>query len=239
LGQAAPTGPNGERAPLTISGDGHRLVYLDRDTRRLVLHDLTHESDPRPITEPLTAAAPDPVFAQDGMSVVLTWPDGVEIVDVATAARTRPTGVGQVLGVGTYGMVATTGRRALPGAPDTVLLTLDRQGSVLTRVPFDPTVRAALTPDGRHLVTLSDGQVVTMDPRTGAVTRHARLTRLPEYYGTPSLTGWSGDGRLVVAIHPDDPGDAAFHLVDPVTGRAGQLKDAPDELDDVVLGRLP
>jgi hypothetical protein len=224
------------RAPFAISGDGRQIIYLDRTTHRLTLRSLFAASATRDLTGPLPLpSAPDVAFSQDGRAI-LTWADRVELIDVATGARTRLLTVRRVLGTGPDGVVATTGPRALVGAPDTELVTLDHAGEIRTRVPFDPTLRALLAPHDR-LVIVKDDEVVRMDPRTGKVTGHAKL-RLPKHYNAPVPVGWTADERLLLTIEPDDPDGPACYSVDPDTGRARSVKHLPGELDDVVLGSL-
>ncbi|MFI7695300.1 WD40 repeat domain-containing protein [Nonomuraea sp. NPDC049655] len=220
------------RAPLVISGDGYRLIYLDAATGRLVLHDLSAENAPRPLTGP-GEGVPDAAFGQDDRHVILTWPDGVDLVDAVTGARRRLPGIGRVIDVVPGKVVATTGRRALEGAPDTELVTLDARGAVRTRTPFDPALQALLTPDGDRLVLFSENEVLTMDPRTGGRVR-ARAT-----LGGPGveaeLVRWTEDGRLLVMLGWDDP---VLYLVDLETGKSRQVKNVPSRLGEVVVGRL-
>ncbi|MEV3983797.1 hypothetical protein [Nonomuraea sp. NPDC049758] len=220
------------RAPLVISGDGYRLIYLDAATGRLVLHDLSAEKAPRPLTGP-GEGVPDAAFGQDDRHVILTWPDGVDLVDAVTGARRRLPGIGRVIGVVPGKVVATTGRRALEGAPDTELVTLDAQGSVRTRTPFDPALQALLTPDGDRLVLFSDNEVLTMDPRTGGRVRGRATLGGPG--AEAELVRWTDDGRLLVMIGWDDPRP---YLVDLETGKRHQVKDFPPYLRQVVVGRL-
>ncbi|TMR98057.1 hypothetical protein [Nonomuraea basaltis] len=221
------------RAPFAISGDGRRIVYLDEETHHLVLHDLSKRDDPRELTGPLSGAAPEVTLSRDGRYVSV----GAEMIDTATGARLRLSGVGRVLGLGPGGVVATTGRRALPGAPDTELLTIDLQGTVRTRVPYDPTLEALSTPDGQELAVVTGDEVLTMDPGTGKIRGRAKL-RLPGHYGAPEALSWAEDGRLLVRIIPMDEEKDAYHLVDRRTGKARPVADMPDGLDAAVFGRF-
>ncbi|MGW2214707.1 hypothetical protein ACWCSD_06965 [Nonomuraea sp. NPDC001684] len=220
------------RAPLVISGDGYRLIYLDAATGRLVLHDLSAEKAARPLTGP-GEGVPDAAFGQDDRHVILTWPDGVDLVDAATGARRRLPGIGRVIGVVPGKVVATTGRRALEGAPDTELVTLDAQGAVRTRTPFDPALQALLTPGGDRLVLVSDNEVLTMDPRTGGRVRGRATLGGPG--AEAELVRWTEDGRLLVMLGWDDP---VLYLVDLETGKSRQVKNVPSRLGEVVVGRL-
>ncbi|MER6512675.1 hypothetical protein ABT158_38090 [Nonomuraea sp. NPDC001636] len=176
---------------------------------------------------------PDAAFGQDDRHVILTWPNGVDLVDAVTGARRRLPGVGRVIGVVPGKVVATTGRRALEGAPDTELVTLDARGAVRTRTPFDPALQALLTPDGERLVLVSDNEVLTMDPRTGGRVR-ARAT-LGGPGAEAELVRWTEDGRLLVMLGWDDP---VLYLVDLETGKSRQVKNVPSRLGEVVVGRL-
>ncbi|MGW4406949.1 hypothetical protein ACWEJ6_23175 [Nonomuraea sp. NPDC004702] len=220
------------RAPLVISGDGYRLIYLDAATGRLVLHDLSAEKAARPLTGP-GEGVPDAAFGQDDRHVILTWPDGVDLVDAVTGARRRLPGIGRVIGVVPGKVVATTGRRALEGAPDTELVTLDAQGAVRARTPFDPALQALLTPDGDRLVLVSDNEVLTMDPRTGGRVRGRATLGGPG--AEAELVRWTEDGRLLVMLGWDDP---VLYLVDLETGKSRQVKNVPSRLGEVVVGRL-
>ncbi|MFI6792480.1 hypothetical protein ACIBG4_34650 [Nonomuraea sp. NPDC050383] len=230
-------GPRGRPAPLALSRDGHHVVYLDGASRRLVLLDLTTMRLIH-LTGPLDdESVPEPALSADGGLVALTSAAGVELVEARTGARSRLPGVSRVLGLGPDGVVATAGRRALPGAPDTELVTLDRRGAALTRVPFDPTLDALATPDGSALAVIAGDDLVTMDPRTGQVLRLVPM-RLPAHYGAPETAGWSAGGRLLVSVETRDPGQARHHLADPATGRSGPADGLPGDLDDAVFGRL-
>lgn len=222
------------RAPFAISDDGLHVVYLDARTHRLVLRDLSKPGDPRELTGPLSGGpAPEVTLSADGRYVSVD----AEVIDTVTGSRLRLPGVGRVLGLGRGGIVATTGRRALPGTPDTELLTLDLQGVVRTRVPFDPTLAALSTADGRHLAVVTGEEVLTMNAGTGMVSERAKL-RLPEHYGRPEALGWAEGGRLLVRIDPLDVDDGAYRLVDPRTGKVSPVDDMPDGLGEAVFGRF-
>ncbi|MGN9836667.1 hypothetical protein ACTMTI_00960 [Nonomuraea sp. H19] len=233
--RAATRFPGGHRrAPFAISGDGRRIVYLDERTSRLVLRDLADSGGPLDLTGPLSGAAvPEVTLSRDGRYVSV----GAEVIDTGTGSRTRLPGVGRVLGLGHDGVVATTGRRALPGAPDTELLTLDLHGAVRTRVPFDPTLEALPTPDGRGLAVVTGDEVLTMDPGTGRVRGRVKL-RLPGHYGRPEALSWAEDGRLLVRIDPMDAEEETCHLVDPRTGKTRPVDDMPEGVDGAVFGRF-
>ncbi|MEW1838191.1 hypothetical protein AB0392_09555 [Nonomuraea angiospora] len=229
VGQAG-TRLSGE--PFVLSGDGLHLVYVDADTRRLVQQDLSGPGARRDLTGPLTGRpVPEVVLSQDGRYVSV----GPEVIDNRTGARTRLPGVGRVLGFGPDTVVATTGRRALAGSPDTELLTIGYDGTVRTRAPFDPTLEVAVSPDARALVVLTEEEVLTMDPRTAEIRGHAELG-VPEQHGTPDALAWARDGRLLIKI--DEGGEKEFHLVDPATGEASRVRDLPSNLDGAVFGRI-
>lgn len=215
-------------APFAISSDGHRLVYLDKDTRRLVQLDLAN-AEYHDLSEPLTnGAAPEVTMSPDGRYVTLAGASGVELVDTATGGRTRLPGIARVLGVGQDTVVATTGRRAVRPAPDTELLVLDHRGGVRNRIPFDPTLDVRLAPDLSALVILDADEVVTMDPTSGAVRERHEL-HLPEHTATMSMLSWDGGHRLLIRIDPVDPDKASGYLVDPSTGKAKPHESMPDD----------
>ncbi|QFY06226.1 hypothetical protein GBF35_05640 [Nonomuraea phyllanthi] len=221
------------RAPFVLSGDGLHLVYVDEATHRLMLSHLSEPDERLALTGPLTGAPmPEVVMSWDGRYVSV----GPELIDNRTGTRVRLPGVGRVLGFGPDGVMATAGRRALPGAPDTELLTLGYDGTVRTRAPFDPTLEVAASPDGRALVVLTDEEVLTMDPRTAVIRDHARL-RVPEHYGAPEPQGWARDGRLLVRIEQDDDAEK-FQLVDPATGKGSRVEGLPADLDRAIFGRI-
>ncbi|MEV4833039.1 hypothetical protein AB0K05_00855 [Nonomuraea sp. NPDC049486] len=232
------TGDGGrQEGPLALSGDGHHVVYLDSVTDRLVVQHLS-EATRRDLTGPLPAhAVPRPLLSHDGRLAALVSGTGTELVDTATGDRTALPGVRRVLGLGPYGVVGTTGHRALPGAPGTELVTLDPRGRVRSRAPFDPTLPALATRDGRSLIVFTDDEAVTMDARTGRVTDRAAL-KLPRHHGPPEPLGWSAEGRLAVLIEPDGD-DGHYHLVDPGTGRSSPMKGVMDKLDHGVFGLIP
>ncbi|MEU8247103.1 hypothetical protein [Nonomuraea sp. NPDC048916] len=192
------------------------------------------------LTGPLAdKAVPEPTLSYDGRHVSLTTATGVELIDTRTDTRSLLPGVRHVLGLGPDGGgVATTGRRALAGSPDTELVTFDRHGGIRTRVPFDPTLSARPSPDGRTLAIVALDEIVTMDPGTGEVRGRARL-RLPAHHDTPEPLGWDEEGRLLVRIAPDDSEKGAYHLVDPATGKSRRVRDIPDDLRNPVFGRVP
>ncbi|MGW0801972.1 hypothetical protein [Nonomuraea sp. NPDC002799] len=216
-------------APFALSGDGTHVVYLHEETRRLVLHDVS-SAERRDLTGPLAGAdvPGEVVLSRDGRYVSLD----ADVIDTRTGVRTRLAGVGRVIGFGPDGVVATTGRRATPGAPDTELLTFDLRGVVRTRVPFDPTLEVLLTPDGRDLTVVTGDEVLTMDPRTGKVRGHAKM-RLPADHGEPRALTWARDGRLLVGDRDD-----AYHLVDPRTGRTEPVPGMPGEQPTMVFGSM-
>ncbi|MFI7441141.1 hypothetical protein [Nonomuraea indica] len=226
--------PQGRPAPLALSGDGHHVAYLDRRSRRVVALELTTLRRVH-LTPPLAdAAVPGVALSADGSHAVLTSGTGSELVDTRTGSRAVLGGVRRVLGIGPGGVtVGTTGGEALPGSPDTALLTLDAGGRELARVPFDPTLKARLSPDGRTLAVVSPTEVVTMDPGTGRVRGRAPLD-LPGVERDPDVVGWSASGHLLVRSGPSGLDEAVHHLVDPATGRARPVKD----LTGSVLGRL-
>ncbi|MDF2708579.1 MAG: hypothetical protein K0R62_4231 [Nonomuraea muscovyensis] len=230
--------PQGRPAPLALSGDGHHVAYLDRRSRRVVALDLTTLRRAH-LTGPLAdAAVPGVVLSADGRHAVLTSGTGSELVDIRTGRRAVLRGVRRVLGVGPGGVTVSTtggitGGEALPGSPDTALLTLDARGRELTRVPFDPTLKARLSPDGHTLAVVSPTEVVTMDPGTGRVRGRAPLG-IPDVERAPDVLGWSVGGDLLVRIDPWGFDEALDHLVDPATGRARPVKD----LTGSVFGRL-
>jgi hypothetical protein len=233
LVQARAAVATGRAAPLALSGDGLHVVYLDDATGRLVMLDLsrgvTHE-----LTGPLPrGSVPTPAISHDGRYVSVTTATGVELIDTRTNYRAKLPEIHRVLGFGPDGLVATTGRLALPGSPDTELLTLDHQGNARTRVPFDPTLRPQVSLDGRSLIITTDDEVMTMDARTGRVRERARL-RLPDHYGPPEPRGWADDGRVLIEIDPEDGETAEHHLLDPATGRTSPLREIPT---DAVFGR--
>lgn len=218
--------------PFVLSGDGLHLVYLDEATGRLVQQDLTGAGARRDLTGPLTGGPlPEVALSQDGRYVSV----GPEVIDNRTGARTRLPGVGRVLGFGPDGVVATTGRRALAGSPDTELLTIGYDGTVRTRAPFDPALEVAASPDARALVVLTEEEVLTMDPRTAEIRGHAELA-VPEQYGPPKAPAWARDGRPLIKI--DVVGKKEFHLVDPGSGKASPVRDLPASLDGAVFGRV-
>jgi hypothetical protein len=235
VSQAATRLPGSHRrAPFALSGDGKRVVYLDEETRGLFLHDFSPSGATRQLTGPLPVAAfPEVTMSHDGRYVSI----GAEVIDTATWSRFSLPGAGNVLGFGSGRVVATTGRRALPGAPDTELLTLDLHGTVRTRVPFDPTLEVLPTPDGRVLAVVTGDELLTMDPATGKVRERVKL-RLPAHYGSPEALSWAHDGRLLVKVDPEEDDDDAFHLVDPRTGKSRPVTGMPDRPDDLVFGRL-
>ncbi|MCP2346034.1 hypothetical protein [Nonomuraea roseoviolacea] len=232
-------GPRGRVAPFTLSGDGRHIAYLDGASRRLVLLDLA-TGGLRPLTGPLDdETVPEPGLSADGSLVSLTSATGTELLDVHTGGRTRLPGVARVLGLGTDRVIATTGRHTLPGAPDTELLTLDRRGAVLTRVPFDPALEALATPDGRELAVLTGDELVLMDPARGRVLRRAALRLDGHDHGTPRALGWSTDGRLLVHAERSAARRPEHQLVDLATGRGRPVKGLPDDLgDDAVFGAI-
>lgn len=215
-------------APFLISGDGHRLVYLDKATRRLVHSDFT-SGDTLNLTERLADdAIPVPALSHDGRFVTLTGTSGVELIDSATGTRTRLNGIARVIGVGQDTVVATTGRRALRPAPDTELLTLDHGGAVRSRIPFDPTLDVRLAPDASALAVLTYDEVVTMDSATGVV-RERHDLRLPERKTWKSMLSWDGGHRLLVLVDRNGPDKQAGYLVDPSTGKAKPYEGLPEE----------
>ncbi|NUW40877.1 hypothetical protein [Nonomuraea rhodomycinica] len=225
-------GPRGRTAPFALSGDGRHIAYLDGASHRLVLLDVAGGAL-RHLTGPLDdRTVPEPALSADGSLVSLTSRTGTELLDVRTGRRTRLPGVTRVLGLGAGRVVATTGRRALPGAPDTELLTLDRRGAVLTRVPFDPALEALATPDGRELAVLTEDEVVTMDPATGRVLRRAALRLDGRHHGTPRPLGWSAGGGLLVHAESNGARRREHQLVDPATGRGRTVEDLPEDLDE-------
>lgn len=232
------TGDGGRRTgPLALSGDGHHVAYLDSVTGRLVVRNLP-EGTTRDLTEPLPAGAvPRPHLSRDGRFAALVSGTGTEFVDTRTGVRTAMPGVRRVLGLGPYGVVGTTGHPAFPGSPDTELITVDPQGRVRSRAPFDPTLPAVATPDGRSVVMLRAGEVVTMDARTGRVTGRA-ATKLPRHHSPPEPVGWSVQGRLAVLIVPADDG-REYHLLDPRTGGSSPMKGPRKELENSVFGVIP
>ncbi|MDA0638877.1 hypothetical protein OUY22_36160 [Nonomuraea sp. MCN248] len=232
------TGDGGRRTgPLTLSGDGHHVVYLDSVTDRLVVQHLP-EATRRDLTGPLPAhAVPEPHLSRDGRLAALVSSTGTELIDTTTGARTALPEVRRVLGLGPYGVIGTTGHRALSGAPDTELLTVDLGGRVRSRAPFDPTLPALATQDGRCLITLTGDEVVTMDARTARVTDRAAL-RLPRHHNPPEPLGWSAEGGLAVAIEPQGD-DGHYHVLDPGTGESSPMKGVLDRLDHGVFGLIP
>ncbi|GGO82452.1 hypothetical protein GCM10012289_73720 [Nonomuraea cavernae] len=225
-------------APLALSGDGRHVVYLDRASRRLVLAHLLSRRE-RHLTGPLAdEAVPEPALSHDGRHVSLTTAAGVELIDATTGARTPLPGVRRVLGLGPDGGVATTGLAALPGAPDTELVTFDHSGKVRTRVRFDPTLRVRLSPDGRTLAVVTRNEIVTMDPGTGEVRGRARL-RLPTHPDAPEPLGWDEESHVLVRIDRYGQDKGTYHLVDPVTGKSRPLRDIPDDLWNPVFGKVP
>ncbi|WP_156325401.1 hypothetical protein [Nonomuraea sp. SBT364] len=225
-----PQARSDEGAPFALSGDGSHAVYLDRDTGRLMLIGLLGEA-PVPLTEPAPSTdVPEPTLSHDGRHVSLTTDGGgTELIDTATGERVHLPEVGRVLGLGPDWVIATTGRRAFTVAPDTELLTLGPQGDVRTRVPFDPTLRALPSPDGRTLALVTDDEVLTMNPRTGLVGDRAPL-RLPRQEEPPVPLGWAEDGRLLIEL-----ADAEHLLVAVDTGRTEPVEDLPPA---VVPGKL-
>ncbi|WP_375072354.1 hypothetical protein [Nonomuraea sp. ATR24] len=217
-----PEARDDEGAPFALSGDGSRAVYLDRDTGRMMLAGLRGDLLD-PLTEPVSPRdLPEPMLSRDGRHVSLTTDgSGTEVVDSATGERVHLPEVRRVLGLGPYGMIATTGRRAFTVAPDTELLTLDPRGEVRTRTPFDPTLRPLASPDGRRLALVTDDEVLTMNPRTGLVRDRAPL-RLPEHEEPPVPLGWAEDGRLLIEL-----ADAGHFLVALDTGRSEPVEDLP------------
>lgn len=215
-------------APFAISGDGHRLVYMDKDTRRLVQLDLANAAY-HDLTEPLAnGAAPEVAMSPDGRYVTLAGATGVELVDTGTGGRTRLPGIARVLGVGQDTVVATTGRRAVRPAPDTELLVLDHRGGVRNRIPFDPTLDVRLAPDLSALVILDEDEVVTMDPTTGRVRERHEL-HLPERSAEMSMLSWDGGHRLLIRIEPVDSDKTRGYLLDPSTGKAKPYEAMPED----------
>ncbi|MEW9546888.1 hypothetical protein [Nonomuraea sp. NPDC050783] len=227
--RAATTVPGAHtRAPFAVSGDGRTVVYLDRSSHRLVAQ--RPPAAPRPLTGPLPGGTtPQVALSGDGRHAVI----GAELIDTSTGTRVPLPGARRVLGLGPDRIVATTAPRALPGTPDTELLTFDLTGSIRTRTPFDPTLEALLTPDGRDLAVVSGDELLTMDAGTGRVHRRTGM-RLPAHSGEPELLGWAADGRLLVALDPED--GAAHHLLDPRTGRARPVEGIPVEGHTIALG---
>ncbi|WP_214320794.1 hypothetical protein [Nonomuraea sediminis] len=215
-------------APFALSGNGSYAVYLDDVSRRMVRRNLeTGES--RFLTGKLADdAVPEPVLSADGSYVTLTDAAGTDLIDMNSPARVRMPGVRYVLGIGPDSLVVTTGRPALPGTPDTELRTVGHDGTVRTRVPYDPTLRAWLAPDARTLVTVTGTEVVSMDARTGHVTRRRPLG-VRRDGEVPEPRGWSEDGKLLVTLGEDG------YLVDPATGRSARAAEFPE---DAVVGKV-
>jgi hypothetical protein len=222
-------------APLLLSGDGQYAVYVDDATGRLIHTGLASGST-HDLSGPLPGGSvPEPMISHDGRYVSLTTDTGTELVDTRAGTRIRMPGIRRVLGLGSGGLIGTTGRRALYAAPDTELRTLGLDGEVRTRVPFDPTLRPLVSPDGRVLTIVPHDEVLTMDPRTGRITGRKRLA-VPGYYSVPLTLGWADDGRLLVRIEPKDDDQAHLHLVDTATGTSTPLElDLPS---DAISGRL-
>ncbi|MFI9554173.1 hypothetical protein [Nonomuraea endophytica] len=216
------------RGPLALSGDGIHVIYRQLDTGRLVHRDL-RKRDVREI-----AGTGEVLLSHDGAYATV----GATLVHTPTGSATPLPGVARVIGIGGSRIVATTGRRTLPGALPTELVTFDPQGKVVSRAPFDPSLDVRLSPDGNTLAVVTSADVLTMDPATAKV-----LTRKPLKLPGPShelaLLGWSADGRrLLLRADLEETDSSGHYLIDPRTGTARRLEDWPDPGQTVVAGRV-
>nr|BFE86431.1 hypothetical protein GCM10020093_090320 [Planobispora longispora] len=228
-------------APLALSGDGFHAVYLHTRTRRMVHHDLRTGAR-RDLTGPLPDAdLPVPVLSYDGRYVALTTgtgPGTTRLVGTGDGRSVEVPGLARVLGVGPEGFAAVT----VPEDDKTDLVTVDLRGAVRTRVPFDSASVARLFPDGRRLLVLTGGgEAVTVNPATGRTVRRVKIKlRLDPYGNAPEFLGWSGDGRFLARLSPEEPDDGGLHLVHPATGEIAEPRDSGPVEDSgkTVIGKV-
>ncbi|MFI6899978.1 hypothetical protein ACIBKY_01895 [Nonomuraea sp. NPDC050394] len=215
------------RGPLALSGDGFHLIYRQLGTGKLVHRDL-READVREI-----AGAGEILLSHDGAYATV----GTTLVHTPTGSATPLPGVARVIGIGGGRIVATTGRRTLPGAAATELVTFDTRGKVVSRAPFDPSLDVRLSPDGRTLAVVTFADVLTMDPATAKVLTREPL-KLPGPVYELALVGWSADGRLLLRAALEEPHVSGHFLIDPRTGTARRLTEWPEPGQTVVAGRV-
>ncbi|MFD9940324.1 hypothetical protein ACFWYW_13675 [Nonomuraea sp. NPDC059023] len=216
------------RGPLALSGDGFHLIYRQLGTGKLVHRDL-RKTDVREI-----AGAGEIVLSHDGAYATV----GATLVHTPTGSATPLPGVARVIGIGGGRIVATAGRRTLPGAPATELVTFDPQGKVVSRAPFDPSLDVRLSPDGKTLAVATSADVLTMDPATAKVLTREPL-KLPGHSYELALLGWSANGRrLLLRAGMVEPDMSGHYLIDPRTGTARRLEEWPDPRQTVVAGRV-
>ncbi|GGS81848.1 hypothetical protein GCM10010156_45720 [Planobispora rosea] len=234
-------GPLRRPAPFALSGDGFHVVYLHARTRRMVHHDLRTGAR-RDLTGPLPDTdLPMPVLSYDGRYVTLTpatGPGTTRLVDTGDGRSVEVPGLARVLGVGPRGLAAVT----VPEADKPELVTVDLRGTVRTRTPFDPASVTSPFPDGRRLLVLTEGgAAVTVDPATGRTVRRVKIKlKLTPYGDPPEFLGWSGDGRFLARLSPEEPGDGELRLVDPATGRVAEPRDSGpvEDARKTVIGKV-
>lgn len=205
-------------APLALSRDGHWVVYLDKQTRRMVHRDL-RTTDTRYLTGPLTDRdVPTAAISPEGRFVTL----GNRLVDTRTLETVELPGIVRVIDVASSGVVGATGPLTRDPATMTELVVFDQRGGERMRVPFDASHYAWLHPDGHTLLAIDSfgTHAVTYDVRTGKV-RHDVDIRLPAADMAESGIGrWTADGRFVITR---DDREQEFFL-DPATGRTTRVR---------------
>lgn len=209
--------------PFAVSPRGTHVAYRDRESRRLVVHELAT------LTRHDLLGTTFPTFSPDGRHVASAGAGFVQILSLQSGADVRIPGVSRIIGLGPRTLVAATSPDQQQGVGDAGLVTFDLSGRKLTQVPFDPTLDAWLSPDGKRMVILNVGeQLVSMDPATGKVLGRVRL-KLDE---TLTLLAWAGRDRILVRVGDDD-----LLLVDTASGKG---KDPEEPLPaTAVFGRVP
>ncbi|NRQ32254.1 hypothetical protein HII36_10455 [Nonomuraea sp. NN258] len=221
--------PRAAGRPLAVNWRGTHVVYRDRADRRLVVHALATGAR-RAIT------GTSPALSQDGTHVATLTGGGAQIVHIGSGRAVTVPGIARILGFGPGGLVATTGPAARGPAPDVELVTAGLDGRVLTRVPFDPTLNASLTPGGERLLIITDDlKLVLMDPSTGRVLQRTTIEASGD---TPhqglDVVAWKNDGHVVVTS-PPSLFDPVTWEIDIKTGRAEEARPAAD----TVYARVP
>ncbi|GGL05318.1 hypothetical protein [Planomonospora parontospora] len=218
-------GPLPRPAPFALSGDGFHAVYLHARTRRMVHQDL-RTGVRHDLTGPLAdTELPVPVLSHDGRHAALTatgpGTGTTRLVETDGGRGVEVPGIARVLGVGPRGFTAVT----LPEGDKAELVTVDPDGTVRTRVPFDPAPAAGLFPDGRRVLVLTEnGEAATVDPATGKTVRKMKIrVELSEFGDAPELLGWDARGRFLVRLDLDDVDDE-LRLVDPATGKTSEAR---------------
>ncbi|MEU6996922.1 hypothetical protein [Nonomuraea sp. NPDC046570] len=212
-------------APLAVSGDGRRVAFTDRTTRKLVSLELgsgkTREYD-----------GSSPVFSADSRHLAFLTPRGLHLVDLGSGHSVESPGLARIIGLDQDLVVATTHPREAAGAADTELVTLDHRGRVLTRVPFDPTLHAWLVPGGKRLLVLTPGVLVTMDPATGAVLDRKPIKSPNDLFEVPQVLGWKDPDHALIRISDDE-----LHLLNMKSGKVRKLDTVAPA--DAVFAKVP